>query len=186
MAGSLFDQLKKSGLVSDKKAKQVQHQKRQQATKQNKTKKSNKGETPQNEAALLAAKAAEEKTQRDRELNQQRQQQQAEKAQKAELRQIIESNQLKNFDGDIAYNFADDHSVKTLNVNAQTQKALANEQLHIVRFNNGYALVKSEVLEKIEQRDSSVIVRNQSLETQLSKEDEDYYAKFEIPDDLVW
>ncbi|MBF6058476.1 DUF2058 domain-containing protein [Thiomicrorhabdus heinhorstiae] len=185
MAGSLFDQLKKSGLVNDKKAKQLQREKQQQA-KQKNANKAKKGERQQNDATLLAAKAAEEKAQRDRELNQQRQQQQAEKAKKAELKQIIESNQLKGYEGDITYNFADDSSVKTLNVNAATQKGLSNDQIHIVRFNNGYTLVKAELLDKIEQRDASVIVRNQNLETKLSKEDEEYYSKFAIPDDLVW
>jgi len=184
MAGSLFDQLKKSGLVSDKKAKQVQHQKRQQATKNKQQAK--KGKTVENEAAKLAAKAAEEKAQRDRELNQTRQQQQAENAKKAELRQIIISNLIKGFEGDITYNFADGNSVKSLNVNAKTQKALANEKLLIVRFDKGYKLVPAEVADKIEQRDANAIVRNQSQENKLSKEDQDYYAQFEIPDDLVW
>lgn len=185
MAGSLFDQLKKSGLVDDKRAKKVQREKQQQ-NKQQKANKAKKGERQQNEAAQLAAKAAEEKALRDRELNLKRQQEQAQKAKQAELKQIIQSNMLKGFEGEIAYNFADNNAVKTLQVNDKTQKALAKEQLHIVRFNNGYALVKNEVLEKIEQRDPSVIVKNESLETKLSKEDEDYYSKFEIPDDLVW
>ncbi|MBO1924381.1 DUF2058 domain-containing protein [Thiomicrorhabdus sp. 6S3-12] len=187
MAGSLFDQLKKSGLVDDKRAKKVQREKQQQ-NKQKKANKSKKGQNgdPQNEAALLAAKAAEEKAQRDRELNQKRQQEQAEKAKQAELRQIIQSNQLKGYEGDIVYNFSDGTAVKTLNVNEKTQKGLASEKILIVRFGKGYALIKAELQEKIEQRDASVIVKNESLETKLSKEDEDYYAKFEIPDDLVW
>ncbi|QKI89340.1 DUF2058 domain-containing protein [Thiomicrorhabdus xiamenensis] len=187
MAGSLFDQLKKSGLVDDKRAKKVQREKQQQ-NKQKKANKSKKGQggNSQNEAALLAAKAAEEKAQRDRELNQKRQQEQAEKAKHAELRQLIQSNQLKGYEGDIAYNFSDGTAVKTLKVNEKTQRGLAGEKILIVRFGKGYALISAELQEKIEQRDASVIVRNESLQTQLSKEDEDYYAKFEIPDDLIW
>lgn len=185
MAGSLFDQLKSSGLVSDKKAKQVQREKQQQ-NKKSKANKTKKGQTQQSEAAQLAAKAAEEKAQRDRELNQQRQQQQAENAKKAELKQIIEANQLKNYQGDISYNFADNSAVKTLNINEKTQKGLANEQLFIVRFNKGYAIVPKEVLEKIEQRDASVIIKNNKHDSHLSEADKAYYAKFEIPDDLVW
>ncbi|CAN8139012.1 DUF2058 domain-containing protein [uncultured Thiomicrorhabdus sp.] len=185
MAGSLFDQLKKSGLVDDKRAKKVQREKQQQ-NKQQKANKAKKGERQQNEAALLAVKAAEEKAQRDKELNQKRQQEQAEKAKQAELKQIIQSNQLKGYEGDIAYNFADGSNVKTLHINEKTQKALAKEQLLIVRFGKSYALLNADQQEKIEQRDASVIVKNESLETKLSKEDEDYYSKFEIPDDLVW
>lgn len=191
MAGSLFDQLKKSGLVDDKKAKKIQQEKRQ-AAKQSKANKSKKGQNqaPINEAAELAAKAAAEKAKRDKKLNQQRQQEQAEKAKKAELKQIIETHQLKNYAGDVAYNFSDNGVVKTLYVNEQTQQSLAKEKLIIVRFATGkasdYALIPAEQTDKIEQRDSSVIVKNESLATKLSQEDEDYYAKFEIPDDLVW
>ena len=93
---------------------------------------------------------------------------------------------LKGFEGEIAYNFADDNAVKTLHINEKTQKALAKEQLLIFRFGAGYPLLNAEHQDKIEQRDASIIVRNESLETKLSKEDEDYYSKFEIPDDLVW
>lgn len=186
MAGSLFDQLKKSGLVDEKKAKKIQQEKRQQ-TKQNKANKPKKGtQTEQSEAAILAAKVAEEKVQRDRDLNQQRKNEQVEKAKKAELKQLLESHQLKDFSGDIAYHFSDSGTVKTLYVNTATQKALTKEQILIVRFNNAYVLVRSELAAKIEARDSSVIVKNESLNTKLSQEDEDYYAKFEIPDDLVW
>jgi len=186
MAGSLFDQLKKSGLVSDKKAKQVQHQKRQQATQKQKAKKAKNSGVEQSEAALLAAKAAEEKAQRDRELNQKRQQEQAQKEQRFQLKQIIESNQLKGFEGEVAYQFADGETVKTLYVNEKTQKSLAKERLHIVHFNGGYALISSEVLEKVLQRDPDALVKGKSLETELSDEDKAYYDKFAIPDDLVW
>ena len=189
MAGSLFDQLKKSGLVDDKKAKKIQQEKRQQA-KQSKANKAKKGtQVQQSEAALLAAKAAEEKLQRDRALNKQRQSEQEHKARKAELKQIIETNRLTDYSGDIAYNFSDNGNVKSLYVNEATQKSLMKDKLLIVRFKDSksaYSLVKSELSDKIETRDSGVIVKNDSLNPKLSKEDEDYYSKFEIPDDLIW
>lgn len=186
MAGSLFDQLKKSGLVSDKKAKQVQHQKRQQLTQQQKAKKSKKAIVEPTEAQKLAAQAAEEKAARDKALNDQRKQEQLEKERKAELKQIIESNRLQDFSGEIAYQFADGETVKTLYVNEKTQKSLAKERLQIVHFNCGYALVADEVIDRIVQRDPNALVKGKSLETELSEEDKAYYDKFAIPDDLVW
>lgn len=187
MAGSLFDQLKNSGLVSDKKAKQIQREKQHQA-RQKKANKKKKGTqaNEQTEAERLVAQAAMEKAQRDQALNLQRQQQQAEKAKQAELKQIIQSNQLKNTEGENVYHFADNKIVKTLHVNTTTQQGLANEQLVIVRFNQSYAIVKADTIDKIEQRDPSVIIRNNQKDSDLSAEDEAYYAKFEIPDDLVW
>lgn len=185
MAGSLFDQLKKSGLVDDKKAKQVQREKQQQAKKK-RANKVKKGATQQSEAAKLAEQAAQEKAQRDQALNQRRQQEQAEKAARAELKQIIESNQLKNYQGDIAYNFADGETVQTLYVNDKTQKGLAKERLQIVHFNKSYAIVSAEVIDKILLRDPEALVKGKSLATELSEEDQAYYEKFAIPDDLVW
>ncbi len=185
MAGSLFDQLKKSGLVDDKKAKKIQREKQQQAKKQ-KANKSKKGTVKQSEASVLAQKAAEEKAKRDQELNQQRKEAQAQKARQAELKQIIESNRLTNFEGDIRYHFADGEKVQSLQVNEKTQKGLAKEQLHLVHYHQGYAIVRSEVVDKIIERDPNALVKGKSLETELSEEDKDYYAKFEIPDDLVW
>lgn len=182
MAGSLFDQLKSSGLVDDKKAKKIQREKQQQR-KQNKPK---KGQTVQSEAAKLAQQAAQEKAKRDQELNQKRQQEQAEKAKQAELRQIIESNQVKDFAGDISYNFADDNAVKTLHVNSKTQRNLMNESLRIARFNNGYVLLPVEAADKVELRDKSILIALAEEDSTMSEEDKAYYAKFEIPDDLVW
>jgi len=185
MAGSLFDQLKKSGLVNDKKAKQIQREKQQQ-TKKNKANKSKKGQTVVSESAQLAAKVAQEKAEHDRQLNLQRQQEQAEKAKKAELIQIIESNSLKDFNGEIAYNFADGSVVKTLHVNAKTHKQLSIDALRIARFKGGYALVSVEAAEKIIQRDENILIGAVASDDSMSQEDKDYYAKFEIPDDLVW
>jgi len=185
MAGSLFDQLKKTGLVDEKKAKKFKHEKQQQAKKQ-KSNKAKKGQTQQSEAAKLAEQAATEKRLRDQELNQKRQQAQAEKAKQAELKQLIQSNQLKHFQGDIAYHFADGNTVKTLHIDAKTQQGLAKERLLIIHFENDYAIVSNEIIDRILQRDPNALVQGNSKENELSEEDKAYYDKFAIPDDLVW
>jgi len=183
MAGSLFDQLKKSGLVNEQQAKKAKREKYQQ-TKKNKGKKG--GQSSNNEAAELAAKAAKEKAEKDRQLNLERKQQQEKKALQAEVLQIIKTNQLNGVKGDIAYNFADEGQVKTLYVDKKTQKALIADRLRIARFNGGYALIPVEAAEKVEQRDKEVLIALAQEDDSISKEDQEYYAKFEIPDDLVW
>lgn len=188
MAGSLFDQLKKSGLVDDKKARKAKQEQHLQ-NKKNRANKAKKGEAVISEAAQLAAKAAEEKAERDRLLNLQRQQEQAQKAQQAEVKQIIESNKLTGYEGDIAYNFADVNSVKTLSVNQKTHKGLSNESIRIARLESAYVLIPAEAAQKIELRDGSVLIpiaESADIDHSLSKEDQEYYAKFAIPDDLVW
>lgn len=182
---SLFDQLKKSGLVDNKKAKQIQRQK-QIEQRQSKANKSKKGQTVESEASKLAAKAQAEKMERDRLLNQERQQAQLKKEQQAELLQIIQSNLLKGFEGEKPFNFADKNLVKTLNVNKRTHQQLVAGTLRLARFNGGYALLPEEAAEKILLRDASVLIPLEVVDDSLSDEDRDYYAKFEIPDDLVW
>ena len=182
MAGSLFDQLKKAGLVDEKKAKKAKKEKYQQ-TKQNKGK---KGQPVVSDSAKLAAEAAEKKAEHDRKLNQDRQQKQEKKAAQAELRQVILSNQLKGYEGETAYNFADGSSVKTLNVNKKTHHLLVKGAIRLARFEGGYALLPEESVSKVEQRDVSILIPIAASDDSLSKEDEDYYAQFEIPDDLSW
>ena len=183
MAGSLFDQLKKAGLVDDKKAQKAKKEKYQQ-TKQNKGK---KGQQPVlNDTARLAAESAKQKAERDLQLNLERKQQQEKKAALAELRQIIESNRMSGFEGDVAYNFADESTVKTLSVNKKTQRALVAGTIRLARFEGGYALISVDAADKVNQRDSSVLIPLADVEESISQEDQDYYAQFEIPDDLIW
>lgn len=182
MAGSLFDQLKKAGLVDEKKAQKAKKEKYQQ-TKQ---KKGKKGAVQQSDAAQLAQQAAQQKAERDRQLNQERQKAQEHKANIAAVRQLIESNRLNGYEGDVAYNFVDDQAVKTLNVNSKTHRELVAERLRIARFDGGYALIPQETAEKVAQRDAQVLIALSVTDESISKEDQAYYAQFEIPDDLVW
>ncbi|NCN44845.1 MAG: DUF2058 domain-containing protein [Piscirickettsiaceae bacterium CG_4_9_14_3_um_filter_43_564] len=183
MAGSLFDQLKKAGLVDEQKAKKLKKDKYQQ-TKQQKGK---KGVQQPTEAAKLAAEAAQQKAEKDRQLNLAQQQAQAEKAKQAELRQLIQTHQIKGYHGDIAYNFADGTQVKTLHVNPNIHKKLSADQLRIARFESDYVLVSRDAATKISQRDESVLIPIVKDDHEgLSQADKDYYAQFEIPDDLIW
>lgn len=176
---SLLEQMKKAGLVNEHKAKQVKKEKYQQ-TKQGKQ------NSAVNEAAELAAQAAALKAEKDRQLNLARQQQQAEKAKQAELKQILETNRLSGFGGEIAFNFADDNQVKTLKVNAKTHAGLVRGAIRIARFNDDYILISDVAAEKVAQRDASVLIAFSQADDGLSDEERDYYAKFAIPDDLVW
>lgn len=184
MAGSLFDQLKKAGLVDDKKAQKAKREKYQQ-TKQSKGK---KGQTSTlNEAAQLALKASQEKAERDLQLNLERKQQQEQRAALAELRQIIDSNRISGFEGEFAYNFADGKAVKTIHVNKKSQRSLMAGAVRLARSGESYVLIPSEAAERIEQRDATVLIPLTSdVDESLSQEDRAYYAQFEIPDDLIW
>ncbi len=182
MAGSLFDQLKQAGLVDEKKAKKAKQQKYQQSKK----KKGKKGQDVGDDVTAVAAKQAQQqKAARDRQLNLERQQQQAQKAEQAAVRQMIDSNRLRDVAGDERFNFVDANKVKTVYVNKPVHQQLVDGQVRVAGLDGGYALLLKAVAEKIHQRDATVLIPLAVDET-LSKEDQDHYSQFEVPDDLDW
>lgn len=185
MAGSLFDQLKQAGLVDDKKAKQVKREKHQQL-KQAKGKKGKQAQAKPDDAGMLAARAAQEKAERDRQLNQERQRQQAARADQAAVRQMIESNRLSDWEGELAHHFTDGSAIKTLHVNKGVHAQLAAGRVRIARLDDNYVLVPAAAAEKIALRDADALIPVPKDEESLSEEDREYYAKFEVPDDLSW
>lgn len=181
MANSLFDQLKKTGLVDEKKAKKVK-----QSQYKSKKQKGKKG-TPAavDEATLLAQKARAEKVERDRALNERRKAEAEQKAIAAQIRQLIETNRLTDSDGEVVYNFTDANVVKQLHISEAVHKHLVSGRLAIARLDDSYALVPLPVAEKIRQRDPQCIILCASSETPEPAED-DPYADYQIPDDLMW
>lgn len=178
---SLQDQLMKAGLVDAKKAKQVNKDKR----KQQKVQKKSKTET-ENEAQVAAAKARAEKQARDRQLNQQRQAEAESKAVVAQIKQLIQTNKIAKGSGDnlLGYNFADGKHIKKIYVDNKIQGQLERGQLAIVSFGDDYELVPSMVADKISERDAQWVISRQ--ETKAEHDEEDPYADYQIPDDLMW
>ncbi len=180
MGNSLFDQLEKSGLVDEKKAKQVKKDKRKQAKQ-----KRGKGTQTQDESKLRAQQAQAEKTARDRELNQQRLQEAEKKAIAAQIKQLIDMNRIENSDGDIGFNFTDGNKVQRLYVSEKIQSQLVSGRVAIVKLSNEYILVPAAVAEKILQRDQDCVVLNNVQQPDASDAD-DLYADYQVPDDLMW
>ncbi len=180
MGSSLFDQLKKTGLVDDKKAHQAKKEKQKQA-KQQKGKKAK----PLAESKLRAQQALAEKVARDRELNQRRKQAAEQIAIAAQIKQLIQMNRIEDYEGEIGYNFTDGNKVQRIHVTEKLQSQLVRGRLAIVKLGDGYELVPARVAEKIELRDSSCVILCNEVQSHESDED-DPYADFQVPDDLMW
>jgi len=177
---SLQDQLLKAGLVDTKKAKKVKQQKRKQAKQERK----GLAEPEVESSRSQAEQALQEKAQRDRELNQQRNAEAEKKALQAQIKQLIELNRLPR-EGDVAFNFVDAGKVKKLHVKAQVQEQLSRGRLAIVKLGEQYEVVPMPVAEKIALRDDTVVVVSHDKEP-LQDDEDDYYADYKIPDDLMW
>ncbi len=178
---SLQEQLLKSGLVSSALAKSAKSDKNKQIQQQRKN-----NITVVDEAKELVKKAQAEKAERDRELNQLKTQQEEQKHLIAQVKQLIELNRLpKDADG-VPYHFNDKNKVKTLYVSETMRLQIIAGKLAVVKYAEGYEVVLAEIAKKISLRDPvSVIVDNEQV-TGVVDTEEDPYANYQIPDDLVW
>lgn len=174
------EQLLKAGVVSKQQVQKVQQEKNKKK-KQQKSKK----EPVIDQNKLKARQQAEEKAKRDRELNQRKQQQARGKAISAEINQLITDNLIKRDEScDIAYNFEHDKKVKRIYINADMKQQIINGKYGIARIDGRYELVPLSVAEKIKQRNEKRIVMFEA--EQKVKDENDPYADYEIPDDLIW
>jgi uncharacterized protein len=176
---SLQEQLLKAGLVDKNKVKQTNQEKSKQKKIERRT--GTQSVDPGKVAALeIQAKNAE----RARELNAQRDAAAKQKAILAQIAQMIAQNRQSKGAGDIAYNFTHDNKIERIHVSEAVRGHLAAERLVIVRFEGATELVPKVIADKIAERDASIVVRVKKATTEV--EEDDPYAAFKIPDDLMW
>ncbi|MEX3773297.1 DUF2058 domain-containing protein [Pseudomonas sp. MYb118] len=180
MSISLRDQLLKAGLVNQKQAKQVGKEKQKQQRL------AHKGQIELDDSQQRAAQEAKaEKVKRDQELNRQQQEKAEAKARVAQIKQLIEATRLPKLTTEDYYNFVDDKKVKRLSVNALMRNKLSNGSLAIVHHAGGYEVIPREAALKIQERDPQRIVQ-MNVQTEEAAAEDDPYAAFQIPDDLMW
>lgn len=175
---TLQEQLLKAGLVSSKKMEKVQR-----------TAKKSRVQSREARAAVEENKKAQ--LERDKQLSEQQKQAALSKEYKAQVKQLIEMNRITDAKGDIGFNFTDGNVIKKIYVDKTTQSQLISGRLAIARLlvdSNGeseYAIIPASVADKIAQRDAGSIVLNSTL-SQEEQDEEDPYADFKVPDDLMW
>jgi uncharacterized protein YaiL (DUF2058 family) len=180
---SLQDQLLKAGLVDKNRANKAKKEKQKKAKAAR-----GSGATITNETAIAAKREQEKKVERDRELNLQRQKESTQKAIAAQIIQLVEMNRLDSDNAEIAYSFTYDNKVKKIHLSEELKSQLIAGRLAIVTIlKNGhrkFVIVAAGVAEKIAQRDESCLVQlNQKVE---NEGDDDAYAEYKVPDDLMW
>ena len=175
---TLQEQMLKAGLVSSKKVAKVQR-----------TAKKSRVQAREAREAVEENKKAQ--LERDKLLSEQQKQAVLSKEYKAQVKQLIEMNRVMPGRGDISFNFTDGSIIKKITVDKLTQTQLINGRLAIARLatqsnvDSEYAIIPAVVAEKIAQRDASSIVLHSALSQEVQDED-DPYADFKIPDDLMW
>ena len=178
---SLQEQLLKAGLTTKDKATKLSSAKR----KQNKINRKHKIETV-DENKKAAKKALDEQAERARQLNLEKNAIAEEKAIKAQIKQLIEVNTQPRGKPVVSFNFSDNGAIKKLEVSNEIHKHLTNGLLAVSKLGDSYSLVPKAIAEKIELRSADfIIVLNDKVESQEIDED-DPYADYQIPDDLMW
>jgi hypothetical protein len=175
---TLQEQMLKAGLVSTKKMAKVQR-----------TAKKSRVQAREAREAVEENKKAQ--IERDKQLSEQQKQATLSKEYKAQVKQLIEMNAITDAKGTIDFNFTDNNLIKKIAVDKATQTQLINGRLAIARLavdSNGeskYAIIPASVADKIAQRDADSIVLNSAL-SQEEQDEDDPYADFKVPDDLMW
>lgn len=179
MRNLLQDQLLKAGLV---KKQQVDAAARAQTRQRE-----GKAPAPPPGERVDAQKLAAEKAERDRALAAERNAEARARELQAQVRQIIEQQQVRP-SGEIDYRFVDGSAIRSVRVDEATRTQLARGALVIARHNEGYAILPAAAGSTIVERGGCVVVDHaRPLPAPATPDsDEAYYARFQVPDDLVW
>ncbi len=201
MSESLRDQLVKAGLATASQAKKAERQAKAQQHSNRSRKPEESGKPGQSKSKesdpnspeavkARARKQQAEKRARDRALAETRNEKAAAKALRAEIKQIITQNdqrQKTTSDEDVPYQFVHGRKIKRIYVPTAQRERLINGSLVIINNDGLYSLVSQEVAEQIKARDPKRIITSQEEDKQPEPgSDDEYYAKFEVPDDLDW
>ncbi|MFT5757526.1 MAG: hypothetical protein ACI9LM_002261 [Alteromonadaceae bacterium] len=181
---SLQDQLLKAGLTTKQKSRQANTDKR----KKNKQQRSGVAHEAslQEQVKQELTISKQEKLAKDLALNADKKQQLADKEQHLRILQILQHHQIKNVNGESEYNYTYSNTIKKLFVNAVTHRALINGQLALCGLDDVTYIVTTETAGKLASLNEGVIlVQNDKVSTEDVDED-DPYADFQIPDDMVW
>ena len=173
---ALQAQLLKAGLVDSKKAnkisKQTQHAKRT-------------GDALNIEAKKTLADAQAKKLEKDQKLNQEKQQILEEKMLRANIIQMIKQHQLSETSGDVSYQFVDDAKVKKINITQKLYNQIVAGHVVIARLYDSYALLPRPLADRIDSKmEGFMVVSNDTSNDELAEDDP--YAAYVIPDDLMW
>ncbi len=185
MSKSLQDQLLNAGLIDKKKAKKIGKE-----TKKAKAQKTRLKDNSLSDEQAAVLKAKQDKQERDRELNKQRDSENEKKAIAAQIIQLIKHYKINKKPGEAEYNFSDDGKIKKIHVTPIVHDEISRGKLCIARLGDSYELIPKPIADKIKERDEAAVVvansKSDEQEKSVTDEDEDYYAQFEIPDDLMW
>ncbi len=182
MSKSLRDQLMGAGLATKQQALKAKTK-----TKKNKQQARKSGElTEQEKRRIELEKEKQSQIEKDRELNRKLEEERQTKAIEAQVRQLIEMNAISRDSGETEYKFVVDKKIKKIYVTEDQFNKLSRGVFAIGVLGEDFAVIPSQVAAKISERIPEAVVSQEEEAGDLTEEEKDWYADFEIPDDLMW
>ncbi len=199
MSMSLRDQLLAAGLGSKQQAKKAQDEeqrKRHRQQHQQGRQRADAPGAPGGRPLPPAQRVDAAKVARDQELERKKREKAERKERAAQLKQIVDQHALPRLETEDFYNFVHDGRIARVAVDAARRASLVAGALAIVRTHGQYFVLPAEVLDKVRERDPRAIVSHQGApgaaaggdarSTATAGEADDPYAKYKVPDDLMW
>ncbi len=176
MGDSLRDQLVKAGLANKASANALNA----------KSRKKHKDKKPHSAADAAAKRAAAEKRERDRALNAELEAKKARTALKAQIKQLIETNALSDYRGELTFNYVSGGKIRPLFVTQKVHDELAADNIAITRLNGKTWLIPVDTGEQVLKLNPDWAVFRPAQDKTDEKSPDDPYAGFDVPDDLTW
>ena len=143
------------------------------------------GESKDAEVKAKIAQAQQEKLAKDQAIEQEKKAALQEKELKAAIMQMIQQHKIRDTDGEVAYQFLDG-KIKKVYINQQIYNALVAGSLVIAKENDSYAFLPKALAERINSKMEGFIIVNNAEKNEATTDEEDPYAAYVIPDDLMW
>ena len=177
---SLQEQLLKAGLGDEKKAKKI----RKEKNKKNKAVRKNQQTADTSlQDDIKAQKEAQAQLDADR--NKVIQEKIELKSEHGKVKQMIQQRHITDVAGELSFNYVLDNKVKTLSVDQPSYNALTKGQIGLCVLEGKSYVMPGISIDKIRAVDEAyVLVLNENTSTEV--EEDDPYADFQIPDDLMW
>ena len=174
---ALQAQLLKAGLVDNKKAKKLS----KQAVHEQRT-----GQSDEAELKAKIAQEQQEKLEKDQALDLEKKRLLQGKELKAAIVQMINQHKIRDIDGEVSYQFIDESKVKKIYLNQQIYNALVSGSLVVAKESDSYAILPKALADRINDKMEGFIIVNNSEKNEQITDEEDPYAAYVIPDDLMW